>query len=629
MWVLFYFPAMDDLNDILSGRTPRAVDAIVKLLNGATDDDAVYAALDAIDDVFKADEERIYQRSDDGRFGTGPGTHRDSGTNGEGGKDSEGRPTKRKEKEAVRSAVNEQLGVDQSVVEAYQEYDTDEEKITLSPGNKKKLESLGFIDKDGKPTDAARMYVKAAEQGNAKEAAKWLKEGRKTAKETRAIRRAEAKAAREQKRAERDKARADNVKTNKCAFAEITKTEETPEGLIVEGVVSTERVDSAGEIVDYDSLKACLPDYLQWGNIREMHQPSAVGKALTVTPDDGSRTLLLRAVIVDDNAAKKVRAGVYKGYSVGGKGERKIIKTDTGTQTRVHMQLRSEISLADRPANADAKITLFKAEGMPMPDEEENTDQGTGQPDALSKVAELASKTKATPVKKAAADPAKIVTLIQNARNEAELAGDIDGSQLYTQAIALIMQASGDVDAPSDEETSEETTTDESTTEEVAFAEKGGNVKKAGRAISGGRMAALKTAAKALMQMAADAGDDECAAAMKSFGAGMAADAGDQVELTAKALGAEITKAMNPIADVILKLHSDVEALKKQPASGGPALRAVNKSIGTDQGGGDPPKPDAIVELRKVLETTTDPLTKQHLGEQIALLEFRRSRFGG
>lgn len=401
-------------------------------------------------------------------------------------------------------------------------------------------------------------------------------------------------------------------------FANITKTEDTTDGLIVEGIASTEAIDGEGEIVDYDSLKAALPDY--WGNIREMHQPSAVGKALVITPDDEQRTLFLRALIVDDSAAKKVRTGVYKGWSIGGKAERKVTKTAEGTQTRAFVRSLTEISLADRPANPDAKITLFKVEGMPMPNEPEKTDQGAEHPDALGALQKLAERVQ--PLLKASADPSKIVSSIQAARNEAELSGDMDGAQLYTQAIALVMQAAGEAKETPAQQAAEDEAGTEGTPEDAEqdaalmlaakianikkmypnlsdagvaeFAKAGyvpGTVLKAGRAISGGRMAALKTAAKALMQMAADAGDEECAAAMKAFGAGApAADSGDQMEMAVKVLTSELEKVLNPVAVVLTHIDSRLTKIEATPVAGGPVLRPVTKQIGT-QTPAQPEKP--------------------------------------
>ena len=60
-------------------------------------------------------------------------------------------------------------------------------------------------------------------------------------------------------------------------YAKITKVDAAER--MVFGYASTEALDSQGEIVKREALEAALPDYMRFANIREMHQPSAVGVA--------------------------------------------------------------------------------------------------------------------------------------------------------------------------------------------------------------------------------------------------------------------------------------------------------------------------------------------------------------
>ena len=48
---------------------------------------------------------------------------------------------------------------------------------------------------------------------------------------------------------------------------------------MVWGYASTEALDEQGEIVRREALEAALGTYMRFANIREMHQPSAVGVA--------------------------------------------------------------------------------------------------------------------------------------------------------------------------------------------------------------------------------------------------------------------------------------------------------------------------------------------------------------
>lgn len=121
---------------------------------------------------------------------------------------------------------------------------------------------------------------------------------------------------------------------------------------MVWGYASTPSLDLQGERVSLDAIKSALPDYMAWANIREMHQPSAVGVAKEATVDD--KGLYVGSKIVDDDAWKKCLEGVYKGYSIGG--ERVSKAGDTITELKLF-----EISLVDRPANPDCRIEVTKA----------------------------------------------------------------------------------------------------------------------------------------------------------------------------------------------------------------------------------------------------------------------------
>jgi HK97 family phage prohead protease len=139
-------------------------------------------------------------------------------------------------------------------------------------------------------------------------------------------------------------------------YAPITKIDETEH--MVFGYASTEALDSQGEIVKREALEAALPDYMRFANIREMHQPSAVGVATEAEMDE--RGLFLAARIVDPVAWEKVTAGVYKGFSIGGS----VVRRDQARKHVITGVKLSEISLVDRPANPEAVFTMYKADGV-------------------------------------------------------------------------------------------------------------------------------------------------------------------------------------------------------------------------------------------------------------------------
>jgi hypothetical protein len=133
-------------------------------------------------------------------------------------------------------------------------------------------------------------------------------------------------------------------------YASFTKRDDDQH--LVSGFASSEVVDSQGEVVKADALARALPEYMKWGNIREMHQWSAVGKAVQamVNPDN---KMFLVAKVVDKSAWEKCKEGVYNGFSIGGRVVKKIGNV-------IEELVLNEISLVDRPANPEAIFTMVK-----------------------------------------------------------------------------------------------------------------------------------------------------------------------------------------------------------------------------------------------------------------------------
>ena len=100
------------------------------------------------------------------------------------------------------------------------------------------------------------------------------------------------------------------------------------------------------------AMQKATEGYMKWGAVREMHEAKAAGTALQVKWDD--KGALLRAKIVDDDAWKKVQAGVYKGFSVG-------VRAKQMRGLNVEQADWIETSLVDRPADPDAVISLVRA----------------------------------------------------------------------------------------------------------------------------------------------------------------------------------------------------------------------------------------------------------------------------
>lgn len=133
---------------------------------------------------------------------------------------------------------------------------------------------------------------------------------------------------------------------------------------MVWGYASTEATDRHGEIVLKSAIEDALDDYLDFANIREMHQLSAVGKAVAEETMIDDKGLYVGAKIVDDAAWAKVMGEVYSGFSIGGK----VLARDPDDKKIITKIRLDEISLVDRPSNPEARFDVWKAAGSPQED---------------------------------------------------------------------------------------------------------------------------------------------------------------------------------------------------------------------------------------------------------------------
>jgi phage head maturation protease len=151
-------------------------------------------------------------------------------------------------------------------------------------------------------------------------------------------------------------------------FLPISKVD--TEKRMVWGYASTPSKDLQGEIVTLDAIKAALPEYMEFRNIRVMHTNKAVGATVEATVNE--KGLYIGAKIRDDETWKMCQETekgandqVYRGFSIGGSKLQKV--GDTIKELRL-----TEISLVDRPANPDCKIDFAKGAVDLFADVEEN-----------------------------------------------------------------------------------------------------------------------------------------------------------------------------------------------------------------------------------------------------------------
>lgn len=155
------------------------------------------------------------------------------------------------------------------------------------------------------------------------------------------------------------------------AFVPITRIDE--EKRIVYGIAFANEVVAGDKLrLSAGSMERATPDYMQWGTVRAMHQPSAAGTAVPLDPElarecgvtwfddaaSGKRVAQLASYISDDGDWKKVTDGTYKGYSVG-------VMPRVLRGNVVEECTWIETSLVDRPKDPDALLSTFRAEEIP------------------------------------------------------------------------------------------------------------------------------------------------------------------------------------------------------------------------------------------------------------------------
>jgi hypothetical protein len=140
---------------------------------------------------------------------------------------------------------------------------------------------------------------------------------------------------------------------------------------MVSGFATLDNVDRQGDIVTTESSIEAFKNFR--GNLREMHQPSAVGKIVSFKEDkyfDPNDKKFYSGVYVSayvskgaQDAWEKVLDGTYTGFSIGGN-----IKTwDDAYDEKIDKTIRviktyelHELSLVDNPANQFANIVSIE-----------------------------------------------------------------------------------------------------------------------------------------------------------------------------------------------------------------------------------------------------------------------------
>lgn len=141
---------------------------------------------------------------------------------------------------------------------------------------------------------------------------------------------------------------------------------------IVAGFATLDNVDQADEVLDFNASQEAFKKWA--GNVREMHEKKAVGKAIkieekTLTKDGVTYNGIWVEARISKGAEdtwQKVLDGTLSGFSVGGgiqEKQREMVKLgDTEKEVwRITKYRLGELSLVDAPCNALASVCLFKS----------------------------------------------------------------------------------------------------------------------------------------------------------------------------------------------------------------------------------------------------------------------------
>lgn len=156
----------------------------------------------------------------------------------------------------------------------------------------------------------------------------------------------------------------DEIRVN-IPFAKVNKERRT-----VSGYATLDNVDTHGDIVDADASVNAFSRFR--GNLREMHQPVAVGKVVDFVPqefDDGEgntyKGIFVTAYISKgaQDTWEKVMDGTLSGFSVGGSIKKKEANKDVAGGSIIKEYDLFELSLVDNPANPLANVFSIQKMG--------------------------------------------------------------------------------------------------------------------------------------------------------------------------------------------------------------------------------------------------------------------------
>lgn len=365
---------------------------------------------------------------------------------------------------------------------------------------------------------------------------------------------------------------------------------------IVSGFATLDNVDKQMDIVTQEASVKAFEKFR--GNIREMHQPSAVGKMVSFKEDkyfDPDTKKFYSGVYVSAYVSKgaqstweKVLDGTLSGFSIGGK----MNDWDDAYDEKADSQIRVikdydlvELSLVDSPANQFASILsvekidgvdVLKGEGVDTVLENVFWDQESGLvmlSEGETEVSPVSGKAMANIgfVEKSDADKQDMVKLlIDSAKgiNTVKLTKEVSPMTDETQNLEEVVEKSDEVAPEADAAAESVEVVEETKADETA------EVEKADDAEAEVEVEKAETTETEEVQKA-DEVIEEAAEVSKSDD--VAVDAVADIKDT-------ITSAFSDLAETVKALHAEVDALKKSVTGVSEEVAAAKQEVSEAKG---------------------------------------------
>jgi outer membrane murein-binding lipoprotein Lpp len=349
---------------------------------------------------------------------------------------------------------------------------------------------------------------------------------------------------------------------------------------IVSGFATLDNVDKQNDIVTTDASMKAFSKFR--GNIREMHQPSAVGKMVSFKEDkyfDPETKKFYSGVYVSAYISKgaqdtweKVTDGTYTGFSIGGR----MNKWDDAYDEKADLQIRVikdydlvELSLVDNPANQFASILsvekgenaemILKGEAVDVEVENVFWDQDSGLV-MLSQDEEMSSPTSGEAMKnigfveKSDDDKKNVIKFLVDSAKGIDLSKITKEVSPMTDETTEIIETVDEVVEKSEEVAPEADAAAESVVDAVETkADDSVEVEKADDAEAEVEVEKAETTEDA---ETVEKADEVLEAAEVSKSDDVAVDAVAEIKDT-------ITSAFSDLAETVKSLHAEVDALKK------------------------------------------------------------------